>query len=146
MYTVGRRGKIKQFETMNYRFVHSFKERMVLMSRLTFLFKIRSYAENDKEDEEELRVIAAVRGMKTMTTCTLWILSYTNVNRKSCVFLVQTVLQHIGCIESEYERVYKNMWFEKIHRDREADLLCYATTHLKKIPWTEELSRLGMGE
>lgn len=71
MYTVGRRGNIKQFETMDYRFIQSFKERMVLMSRLTFLSKIRSYSENDKEDEEELRVTAAVRGKKIMTTCAL---------------------------------------------------------------------------
>lgn len=71
MYTVGRRGNIKQFETVNYRFVQSFKEWMVLMCHLKFLFKIMSYAENDKEDEEELRVTAAVRGKKIMTTCAL---------------------------------------------------------------------------
>lgn len=71
MYTVGRRGNIKQFETINYRFVQSFKERMVLTSHLTFLFKIRSYAENDNEDEEELRVTAVVRGKKIITTYAL---------------------------------------------------------------------------
>lgn len=49
---------------------------------------------NDKEDEEELRVTAAVRGKKIMTTCALWIiLKYSAIstsirNLVSC--LVQT--------------------------------------------------------
>lgn len=128
MYTVARRGIIKQFETMNCRrFVQIFKGRMLFVSsylslqdkelcrkRLRRRRRVKGYGcSSRKEDYDNMCV------MNNIT-----ILSYINVNRKSCVFLVQTfVLQHKGCIESECERVYKNMWFEEIHRDREADLL-----------------------